>query len=73
MAVGPRPLTPAQVGTMPRLEFLKLRLGKHTERRAWCSSGKRPQDIPSGTREFHSEKKGFGDWLGTGNKRGGGR
>ena len=46
-----------------------LRLGSETEWRAYCRSGKRPNDIPSKPDRIYTEWKGWGDFLGTGRRR----
>lgn len=39
----------------------------HKEWQAYCTSGKKPPDIPSTPhQEYNAEFKGYGDWLGTG-------
>ena len=40
---------------------------------AFAKSGKRPADVPSNPQSTYraSGWRGYGDWLGTGNKRGG--
>ena len=52
-------------------EFAKeLGLSGVKDWKQYCRSGNRPTDIPSDpSRTYKKEWKGWGDWLGTGNKR----
>ncbi len=44
-----------------------LGLKNHKEWQSYCTSGKKPSDIPSTPhREYNTDFKGYGDWLGTG-------
>ena len=49
-----------------------LKLKSVTEWRHYCNSGKKPDDIPSAPQEKYLEAgwAGYGDWLGTGRRRG---
>jgi hypothetical protein len=45
----------------------KLRLKNKADWQAYGKSGKRPRDIPSNPdKTYHTEFRGYGDWLGTG-------
>jgi hypothetical protein len=49
-----------------------LGLKSRTDWEAYCRSGKKPPDIPTGPRQTYLEDGwvGYGDWLGTGRRRG---
>jgi hypothetical protein len=49
-----------------------LGLKSHDEWAEYCNSGKKPADIPNGP-DRYAEWAGYGDWLGTGRRRGGWR
>jgi superfamily II DNA or RNA helicase len=53
----------------------RLGLKSHSEWSDYCKSGKKPADIPNVPRIVYAEDgwAGDGDWLGTGNRRGGWR
>jgi len=47
-----------------------LKLKSEPEWREWCRSGKRPLSIPSNPNITYDDWAGWGDWLGTGARRG---
>ena len=44
-----------------------LNLKSFNEWRAYCTSGRKPPDIPTMPERYGSAFRGYGDWLGTGN------
>jgi hypothetical protein len=50
----------------------KLGLQSNGDWRAYCGSGEKPEDIPSNPQIVYADVgwEGFGDWLGTGRRRG---
>jgi len=45
----------------------KMKIVSQTQWTKWCTSGKKPSDIPSSpSTTYKKEWKGWGDWLGTG-------
>lgn len=44
-----------------------LNLRSFNEWRAYCTSGRKPPDIPTMPERYGSAFRGYGDWLGTGN------
>jgi hypothetical protein len=54
-----------------REDVRQLGLKGQREWRDYCKSGKKPDDIPSAPdKAYASEFRGYGDWLGTGRRRG---